>query len=466
MKSSIYIKIGISAIIILLWGIGACKKPGEFDDALLDERLSADAATVFDESSSAFGQVIPGLTEAEMRFHDFGDKLFGQSFVTSPSSLAGHGGLGPIFNNISCNRCHVNEGRGTPFNTSSVSQSIFLKTSLPGNDINGGPNPLPGFGLQFQDRAIAGAAPEATISVTWVYTIITLADGTKVELREPVYSINNPYKPLPAGYLLSARMSRPTFGIGILESISESSILRNADANDNNVDGISGRPNYVWDYNKKTVALGRLGWKASTPDIIGQVAKALNEDIGVTSHIFPFKNAIGQPQMSALSETSAIDIPDSFVNALTFYMRTLAVPARRNVNDLNVIAGSKIFRSTGCIKCHADVQTTRTDVSFGPLSNLVVRPYSDLLLHDMGEGLADHRSEFEANGNEWRTPPLWGLGLTNRINGNNFFLHDGRARSFIEAILWHGGEAEGTRVKFTKLSKEDRENLMRFLESL
>lgn len=439
--------------------IYSCRKPQALEDSEWDERMSGGDCTVFDESAGAFGNVINGLSDEDKRVHGVGDGFFDKTFVpvstTSPAV-----GLGPVFNQLSCVRCHINAGRGSPPLSGQPYQSMFFKLSVPGVDTHGAPLPVPGYGAQLQDKAIAGTNPEGTVVITYNYITEKLADGTDVQLRQPIYQFANLYTSMPANVLYSPRVSRSNFGMGLIEAISEESILRSADPNDINGDGISGKVNYVYDYiTHQGNCIGRIGWKASVPNIKNQVAKALNEDIGVTTSIFPVEYETTQ-------QGGKIELPDSIVNALTFYMKTLAVPARRNVKDEAVRTGKKLFIVSGCVKCHADKHETATDVSFKPLSGQIIRPYSDFLLHDMGPALADGRPEFDATGNEWRTPPLWGIGLNQRVNGNTNLLHDGRARNYTEAVMWHGGEAQSAKDNFKKLTKTERDALVKFLESL
>lgn len=460
-------KIRYSIIVTGFWLFAAlsCKEPEPFQEAWLDERMSGGDATTFDASTGAYGNSIEGLTFQDEHIHGLGDEMFEAGFVPGPAPV--YPGLGPVYNQVSCVSCHPHEGRGKAPDEGSDYESMFFKISMPGKDTHGAPVAVPGFGLQIQDRAVYGTLPEAKVNITWLTKSATFKDGEEVELRYPNYEILDAYQPLPAGYLLSPRVARSNFGMGLIESIDESSILANADPDDANKDGISGRPNYVYDYvNHTTGTLGRLGWKASVADIKGQVARALAEDIGATTSVFPKKVAEGQEQMKWAYQPKETDIHDSILNALTFYMRTLAVPARRNVDDAEVLKGQRLFKSIGCIKCHTDVHTTKINVRFKPLSGQVIRPYSDFLLHDMGSDLADNRPEFEATGQEWRTPPLWGIGLSKRVTGHNQLLHDGRARGFKEAILWHGGEAQPVKQIFTNLRAADRQAIISFLESL
>ncbi|MBP9084071.1 MAG: c-type cytochrome, partial [Bacteroidia bacterium] len=225
-----------------------------------------------------------------------------------------------------------------------------------------------------------------------------------------------------------------------------------------------GKANYGYDVIKQRHVLGRFGWKAAQPTLKQQTAGAYHEDMGVTSSYFPYESAHGQLQDDGLNDDT--ELTDSLLHAVTFYVQTLAVPARRNADTPTVMEGKNIFMNAGCGSCHRPSMTTAVNVAFPEISNQKIFPYSDMLLHDMGSELADNRGDYRATGNEWRTPPLWGIGLTKLVNGHNNYLHDGRARSLIEAIMWHGGEGAASRNYVKQLSAVDRAKLISFLESL
>lgn len=438
-----------------------CNKTGDFPGDGYDSRLSGGAATVFDATSKAFTHPVDGLSARDMQFHELGDASFEQSFVSAPAPV--QGGLGPVFNNVSCISCHHNDGKGTPtagFNNS----SLLMRISLPGTDATGGPLAIPGFGAQLQDQSIFSSTPEARVQINYTDAPVTYPDGTVVTLRKPSYTLTDPYIPLPPVYELSPRMAPPVFGVGLLQAIPESTILSVADVDDANGDGISGKANYVYDEITGKKVLGRFGLKANVYDALHQVAFAFQQDIGVTNYIAPQESSYGQKQFDGLDDDP--DLPDSILNAVAFYVRTLAVPARRNVTDPDVVAGEKLFTQINCAQCHIPTIQTGIDLTLPQVSNQRIHPYTDLLLHDMGDGLADGRPDFLATGNEWRTMPLWGIGLFPKTNGIPYYLHDGRARTIEEAILWHGGEAEKAKENFMKLNKQDRDKLIKFLNSL
>lgn len=438
-----------------------CNKASLFPGSGYDNRLSGGFATVFDETSKAFSHSINGLSDHDEHIHELGDAAFEQTFVTAPAPV--NSGLGAIFNNVSCISCHHNDGKGTPtlgFTTS----SMLLRISIPGTDAHGSPLDAPGFGTQLQDQAIFGKQPEIRTSINYADKIVTYPDGSSVVLRNPSYTITNSYIPLPAGYMISPRMAPPVFGVGLLENIPESTILSFADENDADGDGISGKPNYVYNSYSGKTELGRFGLKANNPNILLQVAGAYQQDIGVTNYVFKNESSAGQSQSDGLNDDP--ELPDSILNAVAFYVRTLAVPARRNTTDPDVMAGEKIFTQINCSGCHKPTVQTGVNVAYPYLSNQRIHPYTDLLLHDMGDALADNRPDFLATGKEWRTAPLWGIGLFQKTNGVPFYLHDGRARTLEEAILWHGGEAEKSKQQFMRLSQSDRSKLIKFLNSL
>ena len=427
--------------------------------------FSGGETTVFDASSHAFSIPAPNLSTAALAKHLEGDVEFEAVFVTAPAVV--NPGLGPIYNNISCINCHSRDGRGRPPGVDEGLVSLLFRLSLPkAEDSVAGkpPTPVPGFGTQLNNRAIVEANPEGTVKIEYTEQTLTTADGTRVHLRHPNYTLTETYQPLPENVEVSPRVAPAVFGLGLLEAIPENAILAYADEADIDGDGISGKPNYVWDVVAQRYTLGRFGWKANQPTLLQQVAAAYNDDMGITTSLFFVENSAGQSQLTEHGVTP--EVSDEILEVVTFYVQTLAVPARRNVDDPQVKQGEQLFAEAQCASCH--VPTLRTGVLTGvpSVSNQTIHPYTDLLLHDMGPGLADNRPDFHASGSEWRTPPLWGIGLVKRVNGHTNFLHDGRARDLVEAILWHGGEAEASRQAVEQMSKAERDALIAFLESL
>jgi CxxC motif-containing protein (DUF1111 family) len=345
--------------------------------------------------------------------------------------------------------------------------SMLVRLSVPGTDAHGGPLGEPAYGGQFQPRSIPGVPAEGSTVLTWAEMPGTYADGTAYSLRAPHLAFAGlAHGPMQADTMFSMRVAPPQFGLGLLEAVSEADILANADEGDLDHDGISGRANHVWDQVLGAVALGRFGWKANQPSLRQQTAGAMLGDIGMTTSLSPDQNCTSvETECAAAANGGAPELADSTLDLLVFYGRTLAVPARRDVDDGAVLRGRALFREAGCADCHVPSFTTSTS-DVAALSQQRIWPYTDLLLHDMGEPLADHRPDYDASGTEWRTPPLWGIGLLMTVNRHEFLLHDGRARGPEEAILWHGGEAEAAREAFRAMSAADRDALVRFLRSL
>lgn len=456
----------LAGCVLLIVGATMCRKPNPSaldDDSKFDPRLSGGLATFMDVESGGSTGPINGLSERDARVHELGDQLFEQSFVAAPAPR--FGGLGPVYNNVSCANCHHNDGFGVP-SFGAVGSSLLMRLSIPGQDEHGGPVAVPGFGGQLQNLALFGVQPEAHVDLTYTEQMFTFPDGEKVSLRTPAYTIVNPYMPLPANVLTSPRLGPTVFGLGLLENVPESTILSFTDPTDANGDGIKGRANYVYNPFTKQMEIGRFGKKANTSSLLVQVATAFQQDMGLTSYVQPKKSAWGQSQMSSVGDTSKPDLADSTLDAVVFYVRTLSVPARRHTNDAIVVQGEKIFKQINCSACHVPTMYTGVVPGLATLSGQRIHPYTDMLIHDMGEELADHRPDFQASGTDWRTPPLWGIGMFEKNNGVPYYLHDGRARSITEAILWHGGEAKKSKDQFTQLSRSDRAALIAFLNSL
>jgi CxxC motif-containing protein (DUF1111 family) len=451
----------IGILIILMLILVKCRKSAVLPEDLYDERLSGGNETVFNATSQAFGNMFPSLTGYDIHVHELGDRIFSQSFVTAPAQI--HSGLGTIFNNSSCTNCHHNDGIGLP-TAGELQSSLLMRISLPGNDEHGGPLPVPGYGLQLQDKAVFGKLPECEVNINYAYKTYSFADGETYELRTPTYTLTNLYTTIAGSYLLSPRLAPPMFGLGLLEGVPESEIVAFADPDDANEDGIKGKANYVWDVVTKSRQLGRFGWKANTASILTQVASAFNQDMGITSSVLPVENSFGQPQYDGLKDDP--ELPDSLLNAVKFYSQTLAVPARRNTTDANIKRGLQLFILAKCVNCHKQTLTTGINIAMPSLSNQIIHPYTDLLVHNMGPGLADNRPDFLAGGQDWRTAALWGVGLFETVNNPGYYLHDGRARTLTEAIMWHGGEADQSKAYFSNIPKSDRDAILKFLRSL
>ena len=343
----------------------------------------------------------------------------------------------------------------------------MVRLSIPGQGPHGGPNPVPGYGGQLQDRAIISTLPEGRFVVIYREVSGSFKDGLPYSLRSPSYHFEGlAFGPMPPDVMVSPRTAPAMIGLGLLEAIPQEAILGLADPDDADGDGISGQANLVWDIKQGQPTIGRFGWKANQPTVLQQAAGAFLGDIGITSALFPGENCPSL-QTSCLERPNggSPEISDERLAKVVLYAATLAVPAMRDVEDPEVQRGAALFRKAGCAACHTPQHTTGLhDVE--ALSYQTIYPYTDLLLHDMGPELADGRPDFNADGQEWRTPPLWGIGLVETVNGHTMFLHDGRARNLTEAILWHGGEGAASQEVFRGLSRKEREALIRFLLSL
>ena len=423
--------------------------------------------------------------EKELNFK-VGNGFFRRIWVSAPASTQASDGLGPLYNARSCQRCHLKDGRGhPPANAADDAVSMFLRLSIPPRNAadrqrlaDGRANviPDPTYGGQLQDFAIQGHNAEGRMSVTYREIPVELSGGETVSLRKPAYAVSElGFGPMHQEVMLSPRVAPQMIGLGLLEAIPEQQILANADPEDEDGDGISGKPNRVWSRALERLALGRFGWKAGNATIPDQSAGAFAGDIGLSNPLFPAgagectaRQAACQAAPTGNSpQYQNLEVPQEVLDLVVFYSRNLAVPQRRDVDDPAVLAGKRIFYETGCIACHRPKFITQRDPSGMPeQSRQLIWPYTDLLLHDLGEGLADNRPEWHANGREWRTAPLWGIGLTETVNGHTNFLHDGRARNLLEAILWHGGEAEASKRKVIEMPPQDRRNLLRFIGSL
>ncbi|MFV8363591.1 di-heme oxidoredictase family protein [Flavobacterium sp. ZT3P35] len=430
------------------------------------EQYSGGEISVFNTSEEAFGFSAPNLTFDEQSDFGIGNSFFRQSWVSAPSSTTARDGLGPFFNAIACASCHFKDGRGrAPIFDGELGHGLLLRLSIPGTNSNGGSLLDPIYGGQLQDNAILGQTVEGTYGITYQSITETFADGTSVILQKPFYQINNlGYGSLANNVQISPRVASQMIGLGLLEAIPESTIL--SFVTNNTRDGISGKANYIYDVVSNSQKLGRFGWKANQPNVRQQVAGAFLSDMGITTSLFPNEDVPTVVVATTIPNGGTPEISDLNLNRVVLYSSTLAVPARRNYSDQNVLKGKKTFETVGCTNCHIPKIQTGNTHTIAALRNQTIRPFTDLLLHDMGEGLADNTPDFLATGNEWRTPPLWGIGLIKTVNNHTNLLHDGRAKNVEEAILWHGGEGQNAKNKYKQLSAKDRNDLLSFINSL
>jgi CxxC motif-containing protein (DUF1111 family) len=416
------------------------------DNATDDELRQGGTQTVDDRSVDAFTHYLPTLSIDEQEQHRFGHGPF--AFAWTPPQL------GPLFNHNACAACHAGNGRGL----SQIGPSVFgsqalIRVSLDGGtpDVPGGNVPVPGFGLQLQDHAV-GELPEVFARLSWVDRSVMYEDGSTVVLREPRVEITKPDGGSPGAFAFSYRQAPVVFGLGLLEAVDDATLEALAEPDDANGDGISGRVNRVWDELAQEARIGRFGHKASVATIAEQVAGAFANDIGLSNRLFPDPDGMSDVSNAQLDQT-------------VFFVQTLAVPAAAP-RDAKAGRGRELFEGFGCASCHIPTLETGRSHALEHVRGVTIHPYTDLLLHDVGDDLSDARRDFQAEGEEWRTPPLWGLGLTQLIAPDATFLHDGRARTVAEAILWHGGEAFPAREDFRRATRSDRDALLAFLATL
>ena len=450
------------------------------------ERFPGGAAThTKGVNKNAFSHASANMSfERELDFK-VGNGFFKRLWVSAPASTEAADGLGPLYNARSCQRCHLKDGRGhPPSGPDDTAVSMFLRLSVPptsdeqreliaSKKIKFIPEPT--YGGQLQDFAIQGQQAEGRVVIEYEELPVALAGGEVISLRKPTYSVADlGYGPMHPDSLISPRVAPQMIGLGLLEAVPEEDILLLADPADADADGVSGRPNLVWSKEHGKVMLGRFGWKAGEPSVNEQSQGAFAGDIGISVPLHPSGSGECTERQAACRQAPNGNSPQyedleansEVTRLVVFYSKNLAVPARRDHDDPLVLAGKKVFYEIGCIKCHNPKFQTPADSANPEQSDQFIWPYTDLLLHDMGDGLADRRPEGTADGREWRTAPLWGIGLTPTVNGHSFYLHDGRARSLLEAILWHGGEAQAQRDAVASLPRAQREQLLRFVESL
>ena len=430
--------------------------------------------TVQQADTNAYSLPQGNLSMTKRLDFSVGNSFFRNPWVEAPASTDARDGLGPLFNTNSCQGCHIKDGRGHPPGVDEPPVSLFLRLAVPADPQKDaeilrmhGFKPAPVYGSQLQTAALPAAKPEADLLIEWQPVTKTMADGTKVELREPVYRIENPnYGPLPEDLLISPRVAPQMIGMGLLEAIPDEDVAALADPDDQDGDGISGKLNQVWDLASEQTVPGRFGWKAGEPDVHQQSMGAFAGDMGLTSSLKPTTDCTPEQECDRFTNGGEPEVSDKVANFVTFYAKSLAVPARRNMDAAPVQQGARLFNETGCASCHTPRHQTGEVTDRPDLSNQTIWPYTDLLVHDMGPALADGRDEFLANGNEWRTPPLWGIGLAQVVNPQAGFLHDGRARTLEEAILWHGGEAAAAAARYQQMAEAERQALIDFLNSL
>ncbi len=433
--------------------------------------------------------MLPATNLPADRLADFhaGKALAHQPWVKAPSSTDIRDGLGPLYNTRTCLVCHTNGGRGfMPEDNQTLLFTSLLRLSIPGFDPVHGVIAEPVYGSQLQSQSTAlehqlgsfkagispGVPPEAYVFINWLAQPFTYPDGHIVYLRKPEVDIRNlGYGAMHEQTLISIRTAPAIHGVGLLEMIKQSDINKIADPLDSNQDGISGRVNMAWDAESNQPAPGRFGLKANKTSVRLQVAAALQSDMGISNPIFPTQpctetQTLCNESIHGNDKETGLEISEKLLTLMVNFTMSIGVPERRKPDHPLVLQGRELFFQANCHGCHTPSYITKKDARFPHLSAQKIWPYTDLLLHDMGAGLADGRPDYLATGSEWRTSPLWGIGLSQAVNGSKNFLHDGRARNIEEAILWHGGEANTSQQYFVNLNKEQRKALMAFVRSL
>ncbi len=423
--------------------------------------------------------IFPGANVDRMDELNFwtGFSLFRDPWVIAPSSTKDRDGLGPIFNTRSCISCHLAGARGDlPEEGESLPSAMVLRL---GSTVPGDNKVDPHYGGQIQPRSIAQAFAgkdqplrgEASMVLTYNYIDGAFPDGETYQLRKPNIELSKlNYGTLAQGVGLSPRFAPVVYGSGLLDAIAEADLLVQEDIEDSDGDGISAKYNRVLNVRSGAIEIGRFGLKAKQPNLAQQVAAAFRDDIGITNNLFPEESCSSIQQecqlASAAGGHAGVEIPDKLLDLVITFNQYIAVPPARRLDNPQVANGRQLFYQSDCAACHTPNYTTEQDYPVAELAGQTIWPYSNLALHDMGEGLADGVNEFDANGREWRTPPLWGLGLQAQYRKQETYLHDGRARTLQEAILWHGGEAEASKNNFKRLDKADRDALIAFIKAI
>ena len=463
------------SITLILFTLQGCSQ----DEAAVYERgekWPGGKTSVTVSGKSSFSRASANMQANRRLDFSVGDSFFKSDWVAAPQPDSFRDGLGPLYNTRACETCHILDGRGHAPNDGELNEAgMLVRISIPAETpeqkellTRSGVILHPVYGDQIQDFALTGVKPEARVRVRYEYSMVEFKDGERVQLRKPVISFEDlNYGPMSTNLMVSPRIAPTMIGLGLLEMISENQILAREDPDDRNGDGISGRGNRVWDIEQQKTVLGRFGWKSGQPNLKQQSAGAFNSDMGITSSLFPDDNCTdAQVSCKEATPEKHPDVSDSILGKVVFYSRNLAVPLRMDSKEPEVLKGKLLFAKARCIGCHIPSYITSNSKIHAEQSRQEIWPYTDLLLHDMGEELTDNRPEFLASGREWRTTPLWGIGKTKMVNPKATFLHDGRARTIMEAILWHDGEAKASRQAVMDMNKGQRQALLRFINSL
>ncbi|MBK1713072.1 thiol oxidoreductase [Rubrivivax gelatinosus] len=427
--------------------------------AALAPLAGAQGQAVADSSAQAFSHPVAGLDAAGLETFFEGRNLFQRAWIAGARHEGDSRGLGPLYNRLSCIACHPDNGRGqAPAGPDERMLSMLVRLSVPGRGAHGGPRPHPVYGEQLNEEGVPGVPGEGRARLRWVPVLHVGADGSRSQLRRPQLQFRELGYGALRPVLLSPRVGSVVYGLGLLQAVPDAALQ--ALARTPRPDGIRGRLNRVWDPVTQRPAIGRFGWKANAASVQAQVLQAALGDLGLTSDVLPAANCMpAQTACRARARHEEVDLAPAEVQALAFYMSRLAPPAPRKAGDPAVERGRRLFEQANCSACHLPALPQ-------PAGAEPAAAYTDLLLHDMGPGLADGRPDFRAGGRDWRTAPLWGIGLVPTVNGHSEYLHDGRARNLHEAVLWHDGEARQSRRRFERMTAADQGALLAFLASL
>jgi len=444
----------VAVVVVVIVAAGCAGDSDAYEGGTPGATRPGGETTVEASGTQAFSLPASNLDAEGLARFRVGDRFFTDPWLAAPAPQDDRDGLGPTYLADSCIGCHVAVGKA-PAPQGDVVRGALIRIGRSGGS----------YGPQIQDHSVGAVPAEAQIAVWYREEVGTFEDGTGYTLRRPVLDVRNQaFGDVAEGG--SVRVAQHLIGLGLLEAISAEAIQRAADPEDADGDGVSGRASVVGSGALNQETLGRFGWKATAATVADQTAAAFHQDMGITSALHPEENCPPPQTACAAAPTGGSpEIGESRFAAVVFYTQTLGVPARRRVEDPAVIAGEALFHSLGCTACHTVVVTTG-DHDVGAVAGQLIYPYTDLLLHDMGAGLASGHGEGSASAREWRTAPLWGIGLVSRVNPAAGFLHDGRARTLEEAVLWHGGESAEARDGYRTLDASDRRRVIAFLESL
>lgn len=449
-----------------------CAVTGAWADAPTTDPAQAitmgGALTHYDRSRDAYSRPAPGLSSIELRRFGLGNRVFNTRWVEAPASVSGFDGLGPIFNRDSCSGCHLRDGRGSPPDSGQTERKDTFVVKVAATHRRTQRLVANTFGPQLNTAAIAGVAPEGRAVVRYREISGRYADKSAFSLRQPVVELRDTSFAVDRRMRLHVRVAPAVFGLGLIEAVPADAIIAYADPGDANRDGISGRVNWVTAPGDTTARVGRFGWKARVARLVDQSVDAAIEDIGLTSSVHPQQNCTAAEVSCAnIGSGDEVELSAPLLTALVGYLQSLGVPARASTQAPQRRAdGFRLFKQLKCDGCHRPMLITGDEHPVALLRNQTIFPYSDFLLHDMGADMAGAANDGDAAASEWRTQPLWGLSLLETVNGHILLLHDGRARSVSEAILWHGGEGTAAREAFRRASSEERLVLSEFVMSL